>query len=97
MPDGARTRWEIAGGQEIITWVLFDPAAVAGHVPRGLRCVTLAEMAESVPASTTTGQTLRSHLAAHPEQRHYAASFVEIWGGAARSAGTETKEPARRK
>jgi hypothetical protein len=71
LPEGAWTRWEIGGTDEIAVQLLFDTAAVAERRPKGLRFVTLADVASKLPAAG-------AHLAAHPEHAHYAVSFLEI-------------------
>src|SRR4029453_15889477 len=74
LPEGAQTRWVIAGNEEIAVQLLFDTARVRGPPPEGLRFGTLADVASRLPAA-------QGYLAAHPEHAQYGVSFLEIASG----------------
>src|SRR4029450_5661921 len=74
LPEGAKTRWVIAGTDEIAVQLLFDTAGVADRLPDGLRFVTLSDVASKLPAA-------QAYLAAHPEHAQYGVSFLEIASG----------------
>jgi hypothetical protein len=86
LPEGALTRWEIRGGDEIAVQLLFDAAALADRLPDGLRFVTLTEMASRVPPA-------REYLTTHPEHAAYGVSFFEIASGRFSIDGREPKWP----
>jgi hypothetical protein len=71
LPEGARTRWEIGGTDEIAIQLLFDTSTVVERLPEGLRFVTLADVASKFPPA-------QAHLVAHPEHAHFGVSFLEI-------------------
>src|SRR4029453_10147197 len=75
LPEGAQTRWVIAGNEEIAVQLLFDTAGVADRLPDGLRLVTLGGVVSSVPAA-------HGHLEGHPEHPQFGVSFLEIASGA---------------
>jgi hypothetical protein len=72
IPDGARTRWVVAEPQEIVTYVVFDPARVRGRLPRNLRFVTAGELAAGGVAWA------KDHVAEHPAHGRWGVSFLEI-------------------
>jgi hypothetical protein len=71
LPEGAQTRWEIAGTDEIAVQLLFDTTSVAKRLPEDFRFVTLGDVADNWP-------TARTYLATHPEQSGYGVSILEI-------------------
>ena len=72
LPDGARTRWVVGQPQEIVTFLTFDPASVAGRLPGALRFITVDELAAGGVAWTT------DYLAKHPSHGGWGVSFLEI-------------------
>jgi len=72
LPTGAETRWIVQKPEEIVAYVVFDPATVAGELPRAFRFITLDELASNGIA--WAGE----HIAAHPARGRWAASFLEI-------------------
>jgi hypothetical protein len=72
LPEGALSRWDVSGPQEIVTWLIFDPATVAGSLPASLRFVTIGEVAGNrLPWAV-------EHLDKHPDQANWGISFFEI-------------------
>lgn len=70
--DGGSGRWFVDGPEEIVTWVLFDPASVGDRLPADLRFVTVAEL-----AAGNVGWA-RAWLEEHPGQGAWGVSFLEI-------------------
>lgn len=70
--DGGSGRWFVDGPEEIVTWVLFDPASVGDRLPADLRFVTVAELA------TENISWARAWLEEHPGDGALGISFLEI-------------------
>ena len=70
--DGGSGRWFVAGPEEIVAWVLFDPDSVDDRLPADLRFVTVAEL-----AAGNVGWA-RAWLEEHPGQEAWGVSFLEI-------------------
>jgi len=72
LPAGAQTKWVVAGPEEIVTYMIFDPATVAGRLPEYLRFITIGELAASnVPWAM-------EHLQKFPAHADWGISFLEI-------------------
>jgi len=72
LPEGARTHWAIEGPEEIVSWVLFDPAAVEHLLPARLRFITVEEL-----AAAGIGWAA-DHLSKRPSRAQWGVSFLEI-------------------
>jgi hypothetical protein len=72
LPAGAETRWIVGQPNEIVAYVVFDPASVAPQLPQQLRFVTVSELA------TTGVRWASDHLAKHPAHARWGVSFFEI-------------------
>jgi hypothetical protein len=72
LPQGAQTKWVVAGPEEIVIYMIFDPATVAERLPKILRFITIKELAEGgVPWA-------REHLSQNPAHADWGISFIEI-------------------
>jgi hypothetical protein len=72
LPDGAQTKWIVAGPEEIVSYLVFDPATVAKRLPDYLRFITIKELAEGgVPWA-------KEHLDQFPAHARWGISFIEI-------------------
>jgi len=72
LPEGARTKWVVAGPEEIVSYLVFDPAMVAERLPEYLRFITIKELADgNVPWA-------KEHLDKFPAHAEWGISFVEI-------------------
>lgn len=72
LPAGAKTHWIVGQPEEIVAWVLFDPASVKYRLPLALRFVTVGEL-----ASVGVGWAAE-YLVNYPGQGHWGISFLEI-------------------
>lgn len=70
--DGGPGRWFVAGPEEIVAWVLFDPASVDDRLPADLRFITIAEL-----AAGNVGWA-QAWLEEHRGQGAWGVSFLEI-------------------
>lgn len=72
LPEGAQTKWVVAGPEEIVSYLIFDPATVAELLPKFLRFITIKELAEAgVPWA-------KEHLDKFPAHAEWSISFIEI-------------------
>jgi hypothetical protein len=72
LPEGAQTKWVVAGPEEIVTYMIFDPATVAERLPKKLRFLTIGELvAGGVPWAM-------EHIGKFPAHADWGISFVEI-------------------
>ena len=72
LPDGADTHWVVDQPEEIVGYVLFNPATVEHRLPPTLRFITVEELAAGgVPWATDYLTEDRSH-------GHWGISFLEI-------------------
>ena len=72
LPAGAKTNWVIGQPEEIVAWVLFDPATVERRLPPALRFITVGEL-----ASAGIGWA-SEHVSDHSDQKEWGISFLEI-------------------
>jgi hypothetical protein len=72
LPAGATTRWVVAGPEEVVTWLAFDPATVRERLPADLRFITLGELAAGGAGWA------RAFLGEHPAQVSWGVSFLEF-------------------
>ena len=72
LPAGTDTHWTVKEPQEIVAYVLFDPAAVDGRLPPTLRFITVGELAAQGLQWAT------EHLAQYPSHDTWGISFLEI-------------------
>ena len=72
LPAGAQTEWIVAGPEELVLYLAFDPATVQERLPSHLRFTTIAELA--------TGGVVwaRDFLGQHPTKRLWGVSFLEL-------------------
>jgi hypothetical protein len=71
LPPGAVSTEQMGETDELVVWLVFDPALVRDEVPDGLRLETLGESEASDPSVAT-------YLAKHPEHRYWARGVYEI-------------------
>ncbi len=72
LPDGARTEWLVAGPEELVRYLAFDPATVQRRLPSRLRFITIAEL-----ASGGVGWA-KAFLGQHPTKARWGVSFFEF-------------------
>ena len=72
LPEGAQTKWVVAGPEEIVTYFIFDPATVAERLPKNLRFITIDELAAG------NVSWAMEHLQKFPAHADWGVSFVEI-------------------
>lgn len=72
LPEGASTMWVVSDPEEIVSWRAFDPSRVSDRLPAGVRFLSLGELAS---AGTSWAE---DYLEAHPTQREWGVSFLEI-------------------
>lgn len=72
LPAGAQTEWIVAGPEELVLYLAFDPATVQERLPSHLRFTTIAELA--------SGDVVwaRDFLGRHPTKRLWGVSFLEL-------------------
>lgn len=73
LPEGAVSHSRMGPADEIITYVVFDPAPFRSRLPAGTDFLTLQQMADR-------DADIAAHLKAHPEHSGWAWSFFEIIG-----------------
>lgn len=72
LPEGSQTRWVVSQPQEVVAYVVFDPAVAKRELPQSLRFINLRELATAgIPWAA-------DYLAKHPAQGNWAISFLEI-------------------
>ncbi len=72
LPGGTRTRWVVESPEEIVAYLVFDPATVRDRLPPRLRFTTLDELAAGGV------RWAREYLANHPANADWGISFLEI-------------------
>jgi hypothetical protein len=73
LPPGAVSSSRMGSADEIVLYIMFDPAIAQDLLPEGIRFRTLEEIARR-PDSAEVADYLRSH----PERKGWARSYVEI-------------------
>ena len=86
LPDGAGTEWLVAGPEELVLYLAFDPATVRRRLPSHLRFLTIAELASGGLAWA------KDFLGQHPTKEHWGVSFLEF--GRARTFRIDGRTPA---
>jgi hypothetical protein len=72
LPEGAGTMWVVSDPVEIVSWRAFDPSYVSDRLPSGVRFLSLGELSSAgIPWA-------EDYLDAHPTQREWGVSFLEI-------------------
>ena len=72
LPNGAQTKWVVNEPEEIIAYLIFDPATVKDRLPSSLRFITISELA-------AVGITwAKEHLNEYPAHADWGISFLEI-------------------
>lgn len=72
LPEGAGTSWVVSDPEEVVSWRAFDPSIVADRLPPGVRFMSLGEL------SSAGMSWAEDYLEAHPTQREWGVSFLEI-------------------
>ncbi|MCX6556083.1 MAG: hypothetical protein NTW95_01395 [Candidatus Aminicenantes bacterium] len=72
LPPGAQTKWVVAGPEEIVSYLIFDPATVKEKIPSFLRFITIGELAAG------NVSWAKEHLEKFPAHADWGISFVEI-------------------
>jgi hypothetical protein len=72
LPEGASTMWVVSDPEEIVSWRAFDPSRVSDRLPSGVRFLSLGEL------SSAGSSWAEDYLGAHPTQREWGVSFLEI-------------------
>jgi hypothetical protein len=72
LPEGAATHWVVDHPEEIIGYLLFDPATVERRLPPTLRFITIEELATGGVAWAM------EYLVESPIHGHWGVSFFEI-------------------
>lgn len=72
LPGGARTEWLVAGPEELVLYLAFDPSTVQGRLPARLRFITIAELASGGVAWA------KEFLGQHPTKGPWGVSFLEF-------------------
>lgn len=72
LPQGAQTKWVVAGPEEIVSYLIFDPATVAELLPKFLRFITIKELAEGGV------RWAKEHLDKFAAHVNWGISFIEI-------------------
>jgi len=72
LPDGAKTHWIVDQTEEVVVYVLFDPATVTERLPSNLRFITIGELA------TDGVRWAGDHLTKEPSHGPWGISFLEV-------------------
>jgi hypothetical protein len=72
LPEGAQTKWIVKEPEEIVSYLIFDPATVKDRIPSFLKFITIEELANN--------QILwaKEHLSKYPIHANWGISFIEI-------------------
>lgn len=72
LPVGFQTKWVVDEPEEIVGYLIFDPATVTDRIPSFLRFITIEELAAD--------QILwaKEHLSEYPAHADWGISFIEI-------------------
>jgi len=72
LPQGAKTRWIVQEPEEIVSYMVFDPATVRNRLPASLRFITISELAQDHIRWAT------DHLKTYPGHGDWGIAFFEI-------------------
>jgi hypothetical protein len=72
LPEGAQTKWVVAGPEEIVSYLIFDPATVKERLPENLRFITIKELADG------NVSWAQEHLEKYPAHAEWGVSFIEV-------------------
>lgn len=72
LPQGALTKWVVAGPEEIVSYMVFDLSLVKEKLPEYLRFITIQELADG------NVSWAREHLDKFPAHAEWGISFIEI-------------------
>lgn len=71
-PDSSLTKWVIEVPEEVVSYLIFDPATVQDRIPSFLRFITIEELAFS------NVSWAKDHLKTNPEHSDWGIGFIEI-------------------
>lgn len=72
LPEGAQTHWVVHKPEEIVSYLIFDPATVKERIPSFLKFITIEELAvDQIPWA-------KEHLSKYPAHADWGISFIEI-------------------
>ncbi len=72
LPDNAQTKWIVDEPDEIVSYLIFDPATIKNRLPSSLRFITIGELAASyIPWAS-------DHQNKYPTHADWGISFIEI-------------------
>jgi hypothetical protein len=72
LPEGAKTKWVVNGPEEIVSYLIFDPATVKDRLPSFLRFINIEELAVSDISWA------KEHLKENPTHSNWGIAFIEI-------------------
>jgi hypothetical protein len=72
LPEGVYTKWIVNGPEEIVSYLIFDPATVQERIPSFLRFITIEELAVS------NIDWAKEQLKENPNHADWGIAFVEI-------------------
>ena len=72
LPEGAQTKWIVNDPEEIVSYLIFDPATVIERIPSFLRFITIEELASSDISWA------KDYLRENPTQADWGIGFIEI-------------------
>jgi len=72
LPVGAKTRWIVQNPEEIVRYMVFDPATVENQIPAFLRYITVSDLAEDHIGWAS------KHLKIYPQHGNWGVAFFEI-------------------
>lgn len=72
LPGGAQTHWVVAQPEEIVIYLVFNPAELTNILPKSLRFITIKEL------STNGVSWATDHLTKHSAHAQWGVSFLEI-------------------
>jgi hypothetical protein len=72
LPEGVQTKWIINEPEEIVSYLIFDPATVIERIPSFLRFITIEELAVS------NISWAKEYLKENPAHFNWGIAFIEI-------------------
>jgi hypothetical protein len=72
LPEGAQTKWIVKEPEEIVSYLIFDPATVKDRIPSFLRFINIKELA------VDNISWAKEHLSKYPAHAGWGISFIEI-------------------